>query len=114
MNWKNNHKLFYQGMEKTLDASSNKEQSFRLQLFTKNLPVLRNVEKWNSDKKVYTPNAICIRCEKEEETFEHIMRRPKQSKIDDMIEISKNDISCYFCPRRAPNSYTWRVSKSTL
>ena len=71
-------------MEKTLDASSYKEQSFRLQLFTKNLPVLKKVEKWNSDKKIYTPDAICIRCEKEEETIEHLITCEKN------LRISKN------------------------
>ena len=59
IDWKQTLKVFYQGvnMDNSLDASDVKEQSYRIQLFSRNLPVLKLVQKWNSRKYTYTLNS---------------------------------------------------------
>jgi hypothetical protein len=55
-----------------LDASNVKEEIFRIQLLTKQLPVLSKVIKWNTPLLKYTDTDLCPRCNREVETFSHI------------------------------------------
>jgi len=67
-------KLLHLGMNKlnNLDASNVKEEVFRMQLLTKQLPTLKKVMKWNNPKIQYTLTDICPRCNREVEDHTHI------------------------------------------
>ncbi len=56
--------ITHQGMDKkhVLDADRTKEQALRIQLITNQLPVLKKVNKWNSDKRRYTYVTEMQRC----------------------------------------------------
>ena len=72
-------------MDNTLDTSDVKEQSFRIQLFSKKLPVLKLVQKWNSNKFTYTLNSLCPRCTHTKETIEHLIKCTKnKNKISNL------------------------------
>jgi ribonuclease HI len=87
IDWKDTLKVCYQGMnlENALDATDVKEQSFRIRFFSKKLPVLSLVKKWNYNNNTYTENSICPRCKKEEETLQHLITCDKNKTISSKL-----------------------------